>query len=239
MILLPAVDIRGGRCVRLFRGKPGDQTVYAADPVAQARSFADAGVERLHVVDLDGALDGEPRHAELVGRIVAEAGVQVQVGGGIRSREAADRYLRAGAAAVVTGTRAVEDPDWLAELAAAWPGRVIVALDARGERVVTRGWTRELDVAPWDLAARLAELPLAAVLYTEVEVDGTQMGPAVDGVARMVAAGPLPVQASGGVGRLDDLRALAEEGAAACVVGRALYEGAFRVADALALLAGI
>jgi phosphoribosylformimino-5-aminoimidazole carboxamide ribotide isomerase len=242
MDLYPAVDLRDGRCVRLYQGDYARETVYGDDPVAQARGFAADGAPWLHVVDLDAARTGEPRNRSVVAAIAAAVDVPVQAGGGVRDDAAADALLAAGVRRVVVGTAALDDPDWVRRLAARHPGRVAVGLDARGHEVAVRGWVERSDHDLVDVARRFADAGVAALVVTEIGRDGTLAGPALDQLAAVLAATELDVVASGGVGSIDDLRALAglDVGGrrlAGAIVGRALYEGTVRVPDALATLA--
>jgi phosphoribosylformimino-5-aminoimidazole carboxamide ribotide isomerase len=236
MTVYPAIDLRGGRCVRLFQGAFDRETVYGDDPVAVARGFAAAGARWLHVVDLDGARAGAPVQRDLVARICQAAGIPVQVGGGLRTREAVETVLAAGAARVVLGTAAVTAPELCAAVACAHPGRVAVGLDVRAGRVRVAGWTEEAALEPAALARRAAAAGAAAVIYTDVERDGTERGPDLEGTRAVARAARVPVIASGGVGalaHLEALAALAPDGVAGVIIGRALYTGAVRLADAL------
>jgi phosphoribosylformimino-5-aminoimidazole carboxamide ribotide isomerase len=233
MELWPAIDLRGGNCVRLAQGDYARETVFGADPVATVRDFVAAGARRLHVVDLDGAKDGVPTQAPLVGRMVAAAGVPVQLGGGVRSRETAAAYLGAGVARVVIGSLAIERPDVLEALAREFPGRIVLGLDARDGLVATRGWLETSTLRAVDVARRHAALPLAAIVYTDIARDGMLSGPNLGALADMITATKLPVVASGGVSCAADIRRIAETGAAACIVGRALYDGKVTLAEAL------
>lgn len=233
MELWPAIDLRDGRCVRLLQGDYAKETVFGDDPVAMARSFVAAGARRLHIVDLDGAKDGRPTQAALVALMVRAAAVPCQLGGGVRTLEAARAYLDAGVARVVVGSVAIERPELLVELAAVFPGRVVLGLDARDGRVAVRGWLETSGLTALDVARRHAALPLAAIVYTDIATDGMLSGPNLVALDEMVRAVPLPVVASGGVATADDLRRVAATGCAGCIVGRALYEGEFTIAEAL------
>jgi phosphoribosylformimino-5-aminoimidazole carboxamide ribotide isomerase len=239
MIVIPAVDLRGGRAVRLREGRADAETVFSDDPVAMATRWAVAGAARLHVVDLDGAFAGAPRQAPLIAKIVAAvAPVPVEAGGGLRTLEAIDAVLEAGARWAVLGTRAVLDREFLGEACRAHGERIIVAVDARGSRVAVKGWTEVADETVVDVARRALDAGAGALLYTDVSRDGTGVGPNVEDTAALARAVALPVIASGGVARLDDLRRLAAvPGVAGCVVGRALYTGAIDLAEALRDLA--
>lgn len=239
----PAIDVREGRCVRLLRGDFDAETVYG-DPVAVARGYAAAGAEWLHVVDLDAALTGAPRNRDVVLAIAAAVDVPVQAGGGVRDGAAAQALLAGGVARVVVGTAVAERPTLLAELAERYPGRVAAGLDHRrdgeGRRsVVVRGWIAPAGLELERVVERLSELPLAALVVTDVTRDGTLQGPDLAGLAVVLGRTPLPLVASGGVGSLADLEALASLSAAGrrlegVVVGRALLAGAFTLEEAIA-----
>jgi phosphoribosylformimino-5-aminoimidazole carboxamide ribotide isomerase len=233
VIVVPAIDLLGGKAVRLRAGRREDATVYHEDPSAVAAQFARAGASRIHVVDLDGAFAGVRQHAGVVQKIVA-AGVPVQLGGGVRDAAAVDAVLAAGAALVVLGTAAVKDPAFVERACAEHRGRVVVAVDARDGHVAVEGWTETSSVDAVELARRAAGWGAAKILYTDVSRDGLRGGPNVAATARLQQAlGDVPVIASGGIGALDDLRALAAAGVAECVVGRALYDGVFTLEEAL------
>jgi len=236
VIVIPAVDLRAGRCVRLREGRPDAETVFSDDPVAMAEHWIEAGAERLHVVDLDGAFAGAPRQTDLIARIVrAVRPVPVEAGGGLREIAALDTLLLAGVAWAVLGTRAAVDAAFLAEAGRRFPGRLIVAADARGERVAIRGWTETGDLTVTEVGRRARDAGAAALLYTDVSRDGTGLGPNVEATAALARAVGLPVLASGGVGTVDDLVRLAGvPGVLGTVVGRALYTGAVSLPDALA-----
>jgi len=235
--LYPAIDLLDGRCVRLYQGDYDRGTVYGDDPVAQALAFQAEGASWVHVVDLDAARTGEPRNRDVVAAIAAAVDVPVQTGGGIRDDAAAQELFDAGVARVVLGTAALEDPDLVRRLAARHP--VAVGLDARGRDVAVRGWLEGSGADLLDLAAAFADAGVAALVVTEISRDGTLEGPDLTGLAEVLAVTPIPVIASGGVGTLADLHALAELSGggrtlSGAIVGRAIYEGAFTVADAVA-----
>ena len=232
MELWPAIDLRGGRCVRLLQGDYDRETVFGDDPVEMARRFTAAGARRLHIVDLDGAKAGTPVQAELVGRMVAAAGVPCQLGGGIRSVETARAYVAAGVDRLVAGSVAIENPALLAELAHAFPGRIVLGIDARDGKVAVRGWLETSPLGAIDVAKRHEQLPLAGIVYTDIAKDGMMSGPNIPALAEMVRAVRLPVIASGGVSNAGDIREAAMAGAAGCIVGRALYEGSLTLAAA-------
>jgi phosphoribosylformimino-5-aminoimidazole carboxamide ribotide isomerase len=226
MIVIPAVDLREGACVQLVGGEYDAERVRLEDPVAVAREWARLGFRRLHVVDLDAAT-GRGSNTALVEEIVRDGAMElVQVGGGVRDEDAVERVLSSGAAAVVVGTRGVEDPDWLAELADRYPGEIILAADVRERRVVTRGWARTLPRDVVDLVEELGGLPLAAIMVTAVHKEGQMQGTDLPLMEDVAEAATVPVFASGGVSSLNDLRALADRGVAGAIVGMALYTGA-------------
>jgi phosphoribosylformimino-5-aminoimidazole carboxamide ribotide isomerase len=234
MELWPAIDLRGGKCVRLLQGDYAKETVFGADPVAMAERFVAAGAARLHIVDLDGAKDGRPTQAALVTQMAKAAGVPCQLGGGVRTRETAREYLEAGVARVVVGSVAIEQPDLLVELAETFPGRIVLGLDARDGKVAVRGWLETSTLTAIDVARRHAALPLAAIVYTDIATDGMLSGPNLPALAEMVAAVPLPIVASGGVANAEDIRRVTTTGCAGCIVGRALYEGHVTIPEAVA-----
>lgn len=235
MRILPAIDLLGGKAVRLHQGRYEDATVYDDDPPAVAARFRRV-VDAMHVVDLEGAKAGAPVQKEHVSAIAAAfAGGSLQVGGGVRSREALEGYLALGARRVVLGTAAVKSPDLVRDLGRAHPGVIVLAVDAKGGFVATDGWTETSRTTAIDLVLSLADVPVAAVLYTDVARDGTGAGPNVEATAALAARSPFPVIASGGVGSLAHIEALATiTNVESVVVGRALYEGAFSLEDAVA-----
>jgi len=233
MELWPAIDLRGGRCVRLLQGDYGRETVFGDDPVAMGKSFVAAGARRLHIVDLDGARDGVPTQADLVATMVAAAAVPCQLGGGVRSFDTVRRYFEAGISRVVVGSVAIESPDLLIEMATAFPGRIVLGLDARDGRVAVRGWLKTSALTAIDVARRHADLPLAAIVFTDIATDGMLSGPNLPALEAMVQAVSTPIVASGGIASADDIRRVASTGAAGCIVGRALYEGAVTIPSAV------
>ncbi|HEY8368123.1 MAG TPA: 1-(5-phosphoribosyl)-5-[(5-phosphoribosylamino)methylideneamino]imidazole-4-carboxamide isomerase [Thermodesulfobacteriota bacterium] len=239
--VVPAIDVKDGRCVRLVQGRFDEATVYGDDPVAVARRWAEAGAPRLHVVDLDGAVAGRPLARDLVVAIArAVAPLPVQVGGGIRTRADLDAYLDAGLDRVILGTAALEDRGLLAAAAAAHAGRVWVGLDVRDGRLAVRGWLETAAEAPVEAASALAEAGAAGFVVTDIARDGTLAGPSLEQALAVARAVDRPVLASGGVSSADDLRRLAASGRlAGAIVGKALYAGRVTLADALAAVAGL
>ncbi len=242
MIVYPAIDLRAGRAVRLEQGDFTRETVYDDDPVAVARAFEVAGAEWIHVVDLDAARTGEPANLAKIEAIASAVSCQVQVGGGVRSDAAAAALLDVGAARVVVGTAAVERPELVDELCVRHPGRIAVGLDARGREVAVRGWVEGSGTDLLGLAARFEDAGVAALVVTEIARDGMLVGPDLDQLRAVLVASRTPVIASGGVGALEDLVALdaladGDRRLAGAIVGKALYEGRFSVAEALAAVA--
>ena len=236
--LFPAIDLRDGRCVRLHQGDFAAETVYDDDPARVAREFEQAGARWLHVVDLDAARSGAAGNLESIRAIIATVACRVEVGGGVRSAEAAALLLDAGVARVVIGSAAVERPALVDELLEAYPGRVAVGLDARGDDVAIHGWLDGTGAALLDMARRFDVAGLGALIVTEIARDGTMDGPAVDQLAAVLQATSVPVVASGGVGTVDDIRSLGALRAdgralAGVIVGRAIYEERFTVGEAL------
>ncbi len=238
MQIYPAIDLRGGQCVRLRQGDYDQETVFGADPAAMAKRWVDEGATHLHLVDLDGARDGRPVNGHSVRAIAARCGVPCQLGGGLRTRAHVAEALGWGVARVIIGTRALQSPDWLARMCAEFPGKIVLGIDARGGRVATQGWLDVSDMPAIELARSLAGLPLAALVYTDISRDGMMQGANVEAMAEMVAAVPIPVIASGGVTTLEDIRRLAAAGLAGCIVGRALYEGRLSLREIAMVIAG-
>jgi phosphoribosylformimino-5-aminoimidazole carboxamide ribotide isomerase len=239
VILYPAIDIRGGQAVRLTQGDYERETTYDADPVDAAKRWAGEGAEILHVVDLDGAKAGEPQNLETIGRIAAAVECPIQVGGGLRDAESVAAVFDAGAERVVIGTAALRDPEFLATTLEAHGDRVVVSVDARDGKVSLAGWTETSDVGVADAVADLGGRGVARFLCTAIEVDGTMEGPAMAELARIAAATKAQIIASGGVGNLFHLESLARNAAPnveGAIVGRALYERKFTVAEGIAAL---
>ena len=243
MILYPAIDLKDGACVRLRRGDMEQATVYSDDPGAQARAWQDAGCTWLHVVDLNGAFAGRPVNRDAVDAILAAAAVPVQLGGGIRDMAGVEHWLQAGIRRVILGSAAVKNPALVRDACRAFPGRIAVGIDARDGIVATEGWAESSGIAALDLALRFEDCGAAAIIYTDIGRDGMLGGLAVDATLALAARLATPVIASGGIGDLADLHALADAAAHAAgtidgvIVGRALYDGRVDLTAALALLA--
>ena len=243
MLLIPAIDLKDGQCVRLRQGRMDDSTVFSSDPVAMAAHWQDQGARRLHIVDLDGAFAGVPRNGSLIREMVAVMGdVPVQVGGGIRSEAIIEAYLDAGVQGLILGTKAVNEPDFLQAMALAYPNKILLGLDARSGVVATEGWDKETGIQALDFVRDLSELPLAGIVYTDIDRDGMMQGLNIASTLALARAAQLPVIASGGVTELADLQALKEAFAEdttllmGAITGRAIYEGTLDVAAGQALL---
>lgn len=234
MELIPAIDLLDGKVVRLTQGRYDQVTVYSDDPVAVAKGFEAEGARRLHVVDLDGARDGKPGNLATIEAILGATKLQVQVGGGVRDADIAARWRAAGAQRIVLGTAAIKNPELVRSLAAS--GEVVVAIDARGGEVAVEGWLEGSGVRATDLAREVDGWGVAAILYTNIERDGTRHGPDVEGTAAMQRDVSCTVIASGGIGALEHLTSLATSGVRSSVCGRALYGGAFTLTEAFVAL---
>lgn len=241
MIFYPAIDLRNGQCVRLLRGEMESATVFNDDPAGQARLFAAAGCAWLHVVDLDGAFEGQPVNADAVSGILDAVDMNVQLGGGIRNMKTVEAWLVRGLSRVILGTAAVRDPQLVREACRAFPGCIAVGVDARDGWVAVEGWSRVSDVTALDLAKRLEDAGAAALIHTDVTRDGAMSGPNIEATVALARAVSTPVIASGGVSSMDDLAALKTVGEGlieGAISGRALYDGRIDPAAAVALLAG-
>ncbi|MBN1908713.1 MAG: 1-(5-phosphoribosyl)-5-[(5-phosphoribosylamino)methylideneamino]imidazole-4-carboxamide isomerase [Pirellulales bacterium] len=229
-----AIDLRGGKCVRLKQGDYGQETVFGEDPAAMARHWVDQGAKRLHLVDLDGARDGRLANLPSVEVILQSVDVPCELGGGIRDEETIGLLLERGVARLVVGTLALKQPDWFRRMCRTFPDKLVLGIDARDGRVATEGWIETSDQTAVELARRFAEEPMAAINYTDIATDGMMSGPNVTAMAAMAQAVDVPVIASGGVTTVEDVARLREAGLAGCIIGRALYEGTLSLADALA-----
>jgi len=241
MILFPAIDLKDGKCVRLLRGDMARATVFNDSPAAQAKAFAQAGCEWLHLVDLNGAVEGHPVNRAAVESILKEVDVPTQLGGGIRTIESIAQWFEAGVKRVILGTIAVKEPGLVKAACKQWPGQVAVGIDARDGMVAVDGWTRQSTVRALDLALRFEDAGVAAIIYTDIDRDGAMGGVNVDATVTLAQHLTTPVIASGGVSSLDDLRELRpteEYGITGAIVGRALYDGRVTVPDAIRVLKG-
>ncbi|AOZ70127.1 1-(5-phosphoribosyl)-5-[(5-phosphoribosylamino)methylideneamino]imidazole-4-carboxamide isomerase [Rhodobacter xanthinilyticus] len=239
MILYPAIDLKDGQCVRLLHGEMDKATVFGDDPAAQAAKFEAAGCEWVHLVDLNGAFAGEPVNAAAVEAILARIKVPAQLGGGIRTMATIATWIEKGLSRVILGTVAVENPALVREAAREFPGKVAVGIDARGGRVATKGWAEETDVMVTDLARSFEDAGVAAIIYTDIMRDGAMTGPNIEATEALARAVSIPVIASGGVSSLPDLIALRDTGViSGAISGRAIYDGALDLGQALAALKG-
>jgi phosphoribosylformimino-5-aminoimidazole carboxamide ribotide isomerase len=235
MIIYPAIDLLGGRCVRLVQGDYSRETVFADDPILPARNWVAQGADRLHLVDLDGAKAGRPVNGDVIRRIIDTCGVPCQLGGGIRNQADLETVFGWGVKWAVLGTKALQDPAWVREMATKYPGRIVLGVDARNGFVATEGWLETSTTKATELAQLVQSAPLFAVVYTDIARDGMMQGPNFSALAEMQAATTLPVIASGGVSDLAQAQQLAASGTFAAIIGRALYDGAIRLPDVLAL----
>ena len=236
MLVIPAIDLKDGQCVRLRQGDMADSTVFSDDPVAMAQRWFNEGARRLHIVDLDGAFAGEPVSAGIIEAISkALPTLPIQIGGGIRNLDTIARYLGAGVEYVIIGTMAAKDPDLVRQACVAFPGHIIVGIDARGGRVAVEGWASESELDATDLAMRFADAGVSAVIYTDIDRDGMMQGVNVEATVALASESGLPVIASGGISQLEDLRGLmhhASVGICGAITGRAIYEGTLDLAAA-------
>lgn len=233
MQIWPAIDLRGGKCVRLRQGDYAQETVFGDDPAAMARQFVEQGAEHLHLVDLDGAKTGRPENLAAVRAILGAVGIPCELGGGVRDEATIAALLEAGLSRVVIGTRALREPEWFRATCRKYPNHLAIGIDARDGRVATHGWLETSDTLAVDLARQFEGEPIAALIYTDIATDGMLAGPNLAAMREMCEAVTLPVIASGGVTTGEDVANLAAAGVAGCIVGRALYEGTLTLAGAL------
>ena len=236
MDIIPAIDLKEGQCVRLVRGEMDQSTVYSDSPGDQAAAWENAGANRIHVVDLDGAFAGAPRNGPAIAEIVRRVQARVQVGGGIRDMDRIQAYLDSGVDRVILGTAALEDPDLVAAACERYPGRIVVGIDARDGKVAVRGWAETSDTTAVDLTRRLSAVGVAAVVYTDISRDGMLTGPNFEATQEMADSSPIPVIASGGISSIEDLRRLTGlRNVNGAIVGKALYTGRIDLQEALSL----
>jgi len=233
MYIIPAIDLRDGKCVRLIQGQYDRQINYRDDPTEQARDFSADGAQWLHIVDLDGAKLGKPVNTETISAIAALGLLKIEVGGGLRDEASIKQLLDLGVERVIIGTKAVQDFDWFREMAVKFSGRIVLGLDARGSKVATHGWMEDSSLQVLDFATEASKLPLAAIIYTDIAKDGMMAGPNFERTQALVEAVNVPVVASGGVNTIEDIRKLAEFNPEAAIIGRSLYEGTLNLADAI------
>jgi phosphoribosylformimino-5-aminoimidazole carboxamide ribotide isomerase len=233
MDVLPAIDLIDGKCVRLIQGEYSRKITYKDDPVAQAKEFFEAGAKWLHVVDLDGAKLGKPINADVVAEIAKQVPMKIELGGGIRDEAAIVTMLQAGVTRLILGSSAIKQFDWFCEMAQKYPNRLVLGLDARGSTVATEGWLEEGGQTVLDFAKKAIDLPLAAIIYTDISKDGMLAGPNIERTKQLVEAVDLPIVAAGGVTTIEDVRTLKRAGVAGAIIGRALYEGTITLTEAL------
>jgi len=234
MDILPAIDLISGKCVRLIQGEYDKQITYKDNPVEQAAEFRQAGSDWLHIVDLDGAKAGKPVNADSIKAIVeAGLGLKIEVGGGIRDEQAISDMVDIGIDRLIIGTRAVTEFDWFCEMAKKFPGKLALGLDARGAQISVDGWTKEGQLDLWDFAAQAANLPIAAIIYTDISKDGMLAGPNIERTQALADAVDIPVIAAGGVTTTEDIVNLKQANVAGAIIGRALYEGSIKLEDAI------
>ncbi len=233
MDILPAIDLIGGKCVRLVQGQYDQQITYEDDPVKQAHVFRGEGATSLHIVDLDGAKAGKPINTEAIRNIIAAVDLKVELGGGIRDEDSIKAMLDIGLEKLIVGTSAISDFEWFSEMAAKFPHKLALGLDARGSKVSVSGWTQDSPQQLWDFAAKTSNLPLAAIVYTDITRDGMMAGPNLERTKALIDAVKQPVIAAGGVTETADIIKLKELGAAGAIIGRALYEGKITVSEAI------
>jgi phosphoribosylformimino-5-aminoimidazole carboxamide ribotide isomerase len=241
MLIIPAVDIRGGKCVRLHQGDYGKETVYGEDPAAMAQRWIDQGAQFLHLVDLDGARDGSPRNKNVIRAIAEKTSIPLEVGGGIRNLETVDEYLSGGIQRVILGTAAYRDPEFLAKACQKWPGRVAVDIAAKNGKAAISGWTQATEVRAADLARQCEQIGASLIVYTDVLRDGTRKGINLAATRAMAQALTIPVIASGGVSTVEDilaLKPLEKDGVTGVIIGRALYAGSLHLPEAIARAQG-
>ncbi len=233
MYIIPAIDLRDGKCVRLIQGQYDRQINYSDNPAEQARQFSADGAEWLHVVDLDGAKLGRPVNTETISAIAALGQLKIEVGGGLRDEASIKQLLDLGVERVIIGTKAVSDFEWFSEMANKFTGKIVLGIDAKGSIVATHGWMQESSQTILEFAAEAAKLPLAAIIYTDIAKDGMMSGPNFERTKALVEAVDVPVVASGGVNTVEDIKKLTEFSPAAAIIGRSLYEGTLKLTDAI------
>jgi len=238
MYILPAIDIRGGKCVRLIQGDYSKQICYEDDPVKQAKMFADAGATWLHLIDLDGAYTGRPVNSSIIEAIAGSSNLRVEVGGGVRDESSIMQLLDAGVERVIVGTKALLNFDWFTSMTYKFRNRLALGLDARGSSIATHAWMQDSSRELLDFARTAAKLPISAIIYTDISKDGMLSGPNIDRTRELAESVDIPVIASGGVTTIEDVLTLAKVKVAGAIVGRAIYEGTFDLAKAIELVEG-
>lgn len=238
MLIIPAIDIRNGKCVRLQQGDYNQEKVYADNPVEMAKHWEQLGAQFLHIVDLDGAKEGQPTNFALIKNIVEAVSIPIEVGGGIRNQETIERYLESGVNRLIIGTLALRERMWFRAMSGHFPQRLVLGIDGRNGLVAAEGWLETSQVKATDLAKKYTDLPLAALVYTDIAKDGMLDGPNISEMETMRQVVPFPLVVSGGIASLDDIRRLSQDGYDACIIGKALYENKFSLPDALTAAVG-
>lgn len=241
MLIIPAIDIKEGKCIRLLQGQPGTESVYSDDPVAMARRWESEGARLIHVVDIDGAFTGKPLNHELVVQIIRSIKIPVQVSGGIRTTENIDYYIKNGASTLVLGTKVVSNVQFLKKACDAFPGRISVGLDTREDMVLVQGWTQTTPQSAIELAGRFSDFDIRSIIFTDVQRDGMLSGPNLDAIRKLTRAVRIPIIASGGISSLNDIRSLLPLepfGVSGMIIGKALYTGAVKLSEALSVAGG-
>jgi len=233
MYIIPAIDLRDGKCVRLIQGQYNRQINYRDNPVEQAREFSSDGAKWLHIVDLDGAKLGRPVNTDTISAIASLGKLNIEVGGGLRDEASIKQLLDIGVNRVIIGTKAVQDFEWFSEMAKKFSGKIVLGLDAKGSKVATHGWTQDSSLTILEFAAEAAKLPLAAIIYTDIAKDGMMSGPNFERTEALVEAVDIPVVASGGVNTVEDIRKLTKFSPEAAIIGRSLYEGTLKLTEAI------
>lgn len=236
MIVIPAIDIKGGRCVRLKQGRMGEETVFSDIPEEMALKWLEQGAERLHIVDLDGAVRGTPVNRDVIKRIVDAVPVPVELGGGIRDMDTVKAYFDLGIRYLILGTVACKNPGFVKEVCVLFPGRVILGIDARDNRVAVEGWTEEVSVSPVEMARRFEDAGISSIIYTDIRRDGMRTGPNIEATRTLARAVRVPVIASGGISGIMDVKnvtALSQDGVIGMITGRALYDGSLNLSEAI------
>ena len=236
MLILPAIDIRDGKCVRLQQGDYSQETIYADNPVDMAKHWEQQGAEFLHIVDLDGAKEGSATNFSTVCKIAESIHIPIELGGGVRNQATIQRYLDSGVNRLIIGTLALKEADWFRAMCRQFPQKLVLGIDGRNGLVATEGWLETSQTPATDLAKKYADLPLAALVYTDIAKDGMLEGPNIEEMEAMRRTVPVPLVVSGGIASLDDIRRLDSRNFHACIIGKALYENKFRLAEALSIL---
>lgn len=237
MKIIPAIDLKNGKCVRLAQGRKEDQTIFSDDPAAVAQKWADSGAELIHVIDLDGAFDKSPQHIDAIKKILASVDIPIQLGGGIRNEQTVRMYLDMGVKRIIIGTEAIRNPDFVKKICKTYPDQIIVGIDARQGYVAIEGWTRTTEIKAIDLAGQFEDCGVAAINFTDIHRDGMQTGPNIEETRKLAEAVSIPVVASGGVATMEDIRnilPLKSVGVVGVITGKALYTGTLNLKEAIA-----